>query len=84
MTDSKPEVQTGVVSSFDDGKGIGFIICDDNGKHVFCHHSEIKVEGYRTLVPGQRVSFLRVPTEKRLSRANEIYLIDEIQQSEAA
>jgi len=36
----------------------GFIRPDEGGKDVFCHHSAIQSEGYRTLKEGQKVEFL--------------------------
>jgi cold shock protein len=48
---------TGTVSKFMDEKGYGFITPDGGGKDVFVHHSDIKMDGYKSLRPGQRVSF---------------------------
>jgi CspA family cold shock protein len=48
---------TGIVSKFMDNKGFGFITPDGGGKDIFVHHSDIKMEGFKTLKPGQRVSF---------------------------
>ncbi len=45
----------GVVKWFDDGKGFGFISSD--GKDYFVHFKEIKAEGFRSLKPGDHVSF---------------------------
>jgi len=47
----------GVVKWFDDSKGFGFIEQDGSGADVFVHHSEIKMEGFRTLAEGDRVEF---------------------------
>lgn len=48
---------TGIVSKFMDNKGYGFITPDGGGKDIFVHHSDIKMEGFKTLKPGQRVEF---------------------------
>jgi CspA family cold shock protein len=47
----------GKVKWFNDQKGFGFITPDDGGKDLFVHHSEIKVEGFRTLKEGQPVDY---------------------------
>lgn len=46
----------GVVSSFDDEQGYGFIETDE-GEHLFVHHTSIEMEGFRTLSPGAKVIF---------------------------
>jgi CspA family cold shock protein len=51
------EMSTGTVKWFNDSKGFGFITQDDGGEDVFCHHTAIKAEGFRTLAEGQKVSF---------------------------
>jgi cold shock protein len=48
---------TGTVSKFMDEKGFGFITPDGGGKDVFVHHSDIHMDGFRSLAPGQRVQF---------------------------
>ena len=48
---------TGTVSKFIDEKGFGFITPDGGGKDVFVHHTDIKMNGFKTLSPGQRVNF---------------------------
>jgi CspA family cold shock protein len=49
-------VATGTVKWFNNEKGYGFI-ARDGGADVFVHHSAIEMNGYRTLVEGQRVDF---------------------------
>lgn len=46
----------GVVVSFDEENGYGFIDSKEAGK-VFVHHSNIDMEGFKTLSKGERVSF---------------------------
>jgi CspA family cold shock protein len=48
---------TGTVSKFMDNKGFGFITPDGGGKDIFVHHSDIKMDGFKSLSPGQRVKF---------------------------
>jgi CspA family cold shock protein len=47
----------GTVSKFIDEKGFGFITPEDGGKDVFVHHTDIKMDGFKSLSPGQRVTF---------------------------
>ena len=48
---------TGTVKWFNDTKGFGFITQDGGGEDVFCHHTAIKADGFRTLAEGQKVEF---------------------------
>ena len=41
---------------FNDAKGFGFI-AQEGGEDVFCHHTAIQSDGFRTLAEGQRVEF---------------------------
>lgn len=56
----------GTVKWFDDRKGWGFLF-DPNGQEVFVHHSQIRMDGYRTLREGEQVEFRPVETEKGLA-----------------
>ena len=46
----------GTVKWFSNEKGYGFI-SREGGDDVFVHHSKITMEGYRSLMEGQRVEF---------------------------
>lgn len=49
---------TGVVRSYDDQLGFGFITPDDGGPDVFAHMREIASDAHdRSLAKGQRVSY---------------------------
>ena len=58
---------TGIVKWFNDAKGYGFITPDEKGEDLFAHFSAIKMEGFKSLKEGQRVSFVvvDVPTGKQ-------------------
>ena len=59
-------MQTGVVKWFNNAKGYGFILADEDGKDVFAHYSAVEMEGYRTLRAGQCVAFEAVDGPKGL------------------
>ncbi len=46
----------GTVKWFSNEKNYGFISSED-GEDLFVHFSEIKMDGYKTLNEGERVSF---------------------------
>ena len=46
----------GTVKWFNDAKGFGFILRDDQ-RDVFVHYSAIESDGFRTLTPGDRVEY---------------------------
>lgn len=53
----------GRVKNFNKEKGYGFIKTDD-GKDVFFHYSELKMEGFKTVNANQIVEFELIETEK--------------------
>ena len=57
MTETLSNDRTGVVAWFDAKKGIGFITRDNGAKDLFVHWSNIDMDGFKTLKPGQPVSF---------------------------
>ena len=53
----------GTVKWFNESKGFGFI-SHAGGPDVFVHHSEIRIEGFRTLNEGDKVQFEVVDSPK--------------------
>lgn len=47
----------GTVKWFDEKKGFGFITPDEGDRDLFVHHSNINMEGFKTLQEGQQVEF---------------------------
>ena len=62
--------QLGTVKWFNDAKGFGFISQDGGGDDVFCHHTAISADGFRTLAEGQKVEFDVNKGPKGLQAAN--------------
>lgn len=60
---------SGVVKWFNDTKGFGFITGDD-GQDVFCHHTSIQSDGFRTLKEGQVVEYEVTKGPKGLAAQN--------------
>ena len=56
-TTGEEELETGTVKWFNDKKGYGFIVPDSGGKDLFVHHSNIQMDGYRSLQEGQKVEY---------------------------
>lgn len=50
-------MEQGTVKWFDEKKGFGFITPDSGGKDLFIHHSNIDMEGFKTLHEGQKVEY---------------------------
>jgi CspA family cold shock protein len=64
------EMASGTVKWFNDAKGFGFITQDGGGEDVFCHHTAIVADGFRSLQEGQRVEFEVKKGPKGLQAAN--------------
>jgi cold shock protein len=62
-------VSVGKVKWFNDAKGYGFIMREEDGKDVFVHYSSIEGEGFRTLNQGQEVEYEAVQGPKGLYAA---------------
>lgn len=59
----------GKVKNFNSEKGYGFIKTE-TGKDLFFHYSELQMEGFKTINPGQSVEFEVIETEKGLRAVN--------------
>lgn len=61
-------MQKGKVTYFNDLKGWGFIAPEHGESDVYVHHTDINMEGFRTLREGQEVVY-ELTKKGRLSRA---------------
>lgn len=57
-------MSTGKVKYFNDLKGWGFISSEDSQDSIYVHYTEIKMDGYKTLKPGQTVLFEVTDTDE--------------------
>lgn len=67
----------GKVKWFNNSKGFGFIVPNDQTIDVFAHFSQIQMDGYRTLKINQTVEFDLVDGEKG-KQAQNIRLIEKV------
>ncbi len=56
----------GTVKWFNDKKGFGFITPEDGGQDLFVHHTNITMEGFRTLKDGMKVQYEAAQGKKGL------------------
>ena len=77
---TEKEVKYGTVVWFNNRRGIGFIKPDEGDKDFFVHYSNIEAEEntYRTLISGQRVSFV-VGANNSGPQAEQVVVIGEPQ-----
>lgn len=60
-------METGTVKSWFDGKGFGFIVQAGAEGDIFVHHTQIQMDGRRSLNPGQLVRFRMERRDKGLT-----------------
>lgn len=70
------EMMRGTVKWFDVRKGFGFIT-DEDGVDWYVHFSNIIMEGFKKLHPGQNVSFTAEDDEHGRSAAKEVTILEE-------
>ena len=61
---------TGTIKWFNDQKGYGFIQQEGVTEDIFVHHTAIKMDGFRTLTPGEAVDFEIKKDDKGLKAVN--------------
>jgi CspA family cold shock protein len=56
----------GAVKWFSNERGYGFVTADNDAsaKEYFVHYSYVKMNGYKTLKAGQKVSFVLTDTDR--------------------
>ena len=64
----------GKVKWFDEYRGYGFLEKEDGG-NVFVHYSEIEVQGFKTLIEGEEVTFEVEETPKGPKASHVVKLI---------
>ncbi|MEV7356243.1 MULTISPECIES: cold-shock protein [unclassified Kitasatospora] len=67
------ERQNGTVKWFNDEKGYGFIT-PESGADLFVHFRAIQGSGFKSLVEGQKVTFVAVQGQKGL-QADEVQVV---------
>ena len=61
---------TGTVKWFNDAKGFGFITPDDGSEDLFAHFYAIKMNGFKSLKEGDKVSFEQTQGPKGKQASN--------------
>lgn len=57
----------GTVVWFDEKRGYGFLSSNDFDTDLYIHYTQIKMTGYRTLMPRQIVMFSAIQSDKGLN-----------------
>jgi cold shock protein len=74
----------GEVKWFNNAKGWGFIVPEGGGDDIFVHFSSIYGTGYKTLVPGQIVTYSIEKGDRGLHASNVITLSEAVEEQEMA
>jgi len=68
-----PKQARGIVKSFNEQKGYGFISCEDNlDLDIYVHYTQIIMSGKKTLAVGDNVEFLYKQFEESGLRAYQV------------
>lgn len=70
------EVKTGTCVWFSKKKGIGFISKDYEEGDIFVHYSNLKMNGFKFLVPDQKVQF-KIGANDVGEQAVEVMILEE-------
>ena len=73
---AKSEAMKGTVKWFDTRKGYGFI-SDEDGVDCYVHFTNIVMEGFKKLRPGQKVTFIPDEDEQGRTTAKEVTVVEE-------
>ncbi|MGL6028997.1 MAG: cold-shock protein [Legionella sp.] len=73
----------GEVKWFNNAKGWGFIIPEGGGDDIFVHFSSISGTGYKTLIPGQLVTYEQGNGDRGLHASN-VVALNEVAEEEMA
>jgi len=65
---------TGKVKWFNEARGYGFIINDDNKEELFVHYTDIAGNGFKTLKENQLVEF-EIETSQQGKKATSVKII---------
>lgn len=70
------EREIGTVKWFNNARGYGFITVGEESEDIFVHYRNIRGEGYRSLMEGQKVEFELQETDKGL-HADDVASVEE-------
>lgn len=82
MAEESDKSMTGTVRSFDDARGYGFIRVDGVPEDIFVHHQSIKMQGFRSLSPGDTVEF-RISRDEKGWKAKDVVRVSPASQKQA-